>query len=63
MDIVILLQRAEKDNPFVESLLTVILEQVPWKIRKSGYKDTLVGMYNMGCICYINAMVQTLSYV
>lgn len=59
MDIVLLLYKANPaESEFIESLIMNVLERLPAKLRKPSTKDSMVGLYNMGCICYINAMLQ-----
>lgn len=64
MDAVLLLYRANpSESSFIESLVTNVLEGLPAKLRKPSPKESMVGLYNMGCICYINAMLQMLNSV
>lgn len=50
-----------EDSEFLEKLILPILDTIPFKPRKPSTKDLMVGLYNPGCICYINAMLQMLN--
>jgi ubiquitin C-terminal hydrolase len=64
MQVVTLLFKANPDDSlFIEALLTSIMDNLPAKMRKPSTKDSMVGLYNMGCICYINAMLQMLNSI
>lgn len=64
MNVVLLLYRSNpSDCEFIETLIVNVMESLPAKLRKPSTKDSMVGLYNMGCICYINAMVQMLNSV
>lgn len=51
------------ESGFLENLVSSVLSELPVKLRKPSTKDSMVGMYNMGCICYINAMLQMLNSI
>jgi len=64
LDVVLLLYRADPaDSEFIETLIFNVLESLPAKLRKPSPKESMVGLYNTGCICYINAMLQMLNSV
>jgi ubiquitin C-terminal hydrolase len=44
-------------------MILPLLDSITFKPRKPATKDLMVGLYNLGCICYINAMLQMLNSV
>lgn len=61
--VVMLYKGSPNDSDFLEKLILPVLDSVSFKPRKPSTKDLMVGLYNLGCICYINAMLQMLNVV
>ena len=61
--IILLAKYGDNQEDFLEAMLEPLLKQLPEKHKKPNSKTHMVGMMNLGGICYLNSMFQSLNSI